>query len=347
MNYLNQPIFLIGWFRSGTTMFWNLLRKSDNFTCYYEPFHEYLLDNVTNRFNGVDPSHLNVDNYWSEYKHIPLRQFQNTWKSWFGRDRFILEENESKKDLYDFISLLLNNAPKRPVFKFVRANFRVAWLRKNFPKATIIFLARSPRAVWTSMIGRENNTDKLLSSHTTDDLGFINYMLKVSSEIGLNIPGHPYCQFYALWREVYRTVIPFASDTWWYEDAVINLDNWFDQHLSQTGLLNKMPEMTVLKGSISSKFHSNGWYYEQEMATQLFLEEGKTYQDSCNNNEKLLLKQLQEQQDIRVQLEINNCKLQNKVHELQNNFFLKLERYFRKNFSYILRRLKISYPNKQ
>lgn len=332
MNKQKQPIFLIGWFRSGTTMFWNLLRKSGNFTCYYEPFHEYLIENVTNRTNVADPTHLDVNNYWSEYKHIPLKQFQNTWKPWFGRDRFVLKTNEVAPDLYNFISLLLNSAPQRPVLKFVRANFRVAWLCKNFPKATIIFLARSPRAVWTSMVGRENITDNLLSSHTTDELGFINYMLKVSSEIGLNVPGPPYCQFYALWRKVYQTIFSFASDTWWYEDAVINLDNWFDQHLSQTGLLNKMPEMIVHKGSISSKFHSNGWYYEQEMATQLFLEEGKTYQDSCSNNEKLLLKQLQEQQDIRVQLEINNYELQKRMHKLQNKLCFKIERNLRKIF---------------
>lgn len=354
MSLQKQPIFLIGWFRSGTTMFWNLLRRSGHFTCYYEPFHEYLLENVTNCSDGVDPSHSGVDNYWSEYEHIPAGQFHNTWKPWFGRDRFVLDENDVATDLFDFISLLIERAPKRPVLKFVRANFRVSWLRKNFPKATIIFLARSPRAVWTSMVGRENSTDELLASQSTDDLGFINYMLKVSSEIGLHVPGHPYCQFYALWREVYREVTPFAEDTWWYEDAINNFDNWFDLHLSQVGLLNTIPDFTVSQGSISSKFHSNSWYLEQEMITQLALHEDKIFKDSGNNNEVLLLKQLQELQDIRFQLEINNYQLQNRVNELQNKvhelhkkLFIKTERYLRKIYCYALRKLNLLTVSKQ
>ena len=66
-----MPINIVinGYFRSGTTYFWNLLRANVKFPVFYEPLHPQL-SLFINRSQGVDETH--GMSLWEEYSKLPL-----------------------------------------------------------------------------------------------------------------------------------------------------------------------------------------------------------------------------------------------------------------------------------
>jgi hypothetical protein len=43
-----------------------------------------------------------------------------------------------------YISILIERAPGRPILQFNHVDFRLSWLRQNFPHAKIVHLYRHP-----------------------------------------------------------------------------------------------------------------------------------------------------------------------------------------------------------
>lgn len=254
----NSPIFIIGWFRSGTTLAWNLFRHDKDYTCYYEPLHESLIAFVNGLYDTTDPTHLHVDSYWTEYKELPISCFEKHWKGWYGRERFLLTKNDTAEDLYEYISFLINNAPTTPVLKFVRACHRAEWLREKFPKATIIHVVRSPRDVWKSMTKGNIDID---SAYSPDN--FVKYIYNISSELNIDPKGHPYQRFYRTWFSGYQNVNSVADETWWYED-ITHPNN---EKLAQ---IKKKYSMSFIPSQLISLQSTNNindiWYLKQELA---------------------------------------------------------------------------------
>lgn len=320
-------------------MFWNLLRSAGQFTCYYEPLHEHLLHFIESGSSIVDPSHFAVDNYWSEFEDIPIKTLRNVWRPWFGRSHWYLKDTDTANDLYDFLCTLIDYAQQPAVLKFVRANFRASWLRKHFPNATIIHLVRNPRAVWTSMVGRDflQKDDDIFFCSSIDKIGFINYMVKAASDMGLQIAGHPYRQFYGLWRKGYYQVDSVANDTWWYEDAVSDIESWFHHHLRQPGWLNELPELPILKGSIKPQLHSDSWYLQQELSVQSnVMTNVKEFTNGNNYQHRLLCHQLQELEDLcleqQIELDRWKAKYYKKVGLLPVSLVYRIKNYIRARY---------------
>jgi hypothetical protein len=152
-RWLSQTFDRRGAVSHGTTMVWNLLRRQPGWRCFLEPLHEHLLELTRRESDPTDVSHLGVERYWDEYRSLPLGRLAGLYKSWFGRSDFRLDVGSNAPDLADYLSFLLNFGP-RSMLKVTRADFRVPWIRHTFPEVTIALLCRSPRAVWTSSLGR-------------------------------------------------------------------------------------------------------------------------------------------------------------------------------------------------
>ena len=110
---------------------------------------------------GTAADHVGVDSYWDEYQPL-LPAIRKVYRPEFGIQRLFLEKHDSHEALKMYISFLLSAADGIPALQFNRVDFRLPWLRVQFPQATIIHLYRDAREQWMSMV-------KNLSREVWDD----------------------------------------------------------------------------------------------------------------------------------------------------------------------------------
>lgn len=267
-------IFLIGRFRAGTTMFWNFFRQFPQYTCYYEPLHDNMPGFLEAQATQMaDSSHVGVTDYFTEFRRLDVRQVIGLWRHWFGRSRFFIGAEESAPDLRAYLQYLIDRTPagSTPVMKFVRADFRVGWLARQFPGALVIHLARNARDHWTSSVGRNSNLDDgQIESHPTFGHYRV-YMEQIARDMGLVVEGHPYRLFYLLWKLSHAAMQPYAHAAWYYEEAVQDFPAWAQRHLVESGLCPSIPQVKIHTASVAPQFHSTEWYAAEEAAVNRFL----------------------------------------------------------------------------
>ena len=211
-------IFLNGRFRSGTTLLWQLFRRIPSTHAYYEPFHDALPEYVEASL-PPDPTHVGVVEYFAEYKDI-IEELKVSHRADFGVSRLCLNPNDTHDEMLNYIKFLANAAhSKKPVFKFVRTDFRLPWIRNNFREGKIISIKRNPRDNWLSIISKtpqeERNDDVL---NTGFDLAIWSANLApYFPAIGHNT-GHSYARHYLIWK--LSSVVAKK-----YSDLVVDFDN--------------------------------------------------------------------------------------------------------------------------
>jgi hypothetical protein len=272
------PVFLVGWWRSGTTFFWNLLREDPSYTGYFEPFHPHLDVHVA-QGDDVDPTHEGVDDYWREYRTVPGDRLEGTWEPWFGRSRFHLEPDAAAPDLQAYVDALVDQAPGRPVLKVVRGPFRAAWLRAAYPDATLVHVVRNPRCVWTSMVGRDAEGEEAVAGERH---GLFHGLVRTANELGIREDRPLYRVLYHAWLQAYGSVEAVADVTWWYDQAVRDPEDWFRSQLVEPGWLEDPPDVPVHASSLDPGHHPPSWYlsHEAAVADPRPLEEGEDPQIS-------------------------------------------------------------------
>jgi len=137
-------------FRSGSTLLWNLFRHVEGVTAYFEPFHPRLRLPRESRGGAIDATHRHVDDYWREYDAIGNidRIYRVEWHS----ERLFLDARRHEPEIKSYLETLIGRAPGRPVLQFNRADFRLPWLARAFPNASIVHLYRHPRDQWLSFL---------------------------------------------------------------------------------------------------------------------------------------------------------------------------------------------------
>ncbi len=147
---MTSPIFITGRFRSGSTLLWNIYERAAGYCAYYEPCHDNLLAHI--RYTKPMASHRGVTDYWSTYQPI-LKDVTRFHSPAFGLTRLLLEEADEWPQLARYLRLLLDAAaPDRPVLQFNRVDFRLPWLRRNFPEARIVHIWRDARETFASTV---------------------------------------------------------------------------------------------------------------------------------------------------------------------------------------------------
>jgi hypothetical protein len=200
-------IFVTGRFRSGSTLVWNLFRNLPAFTAYYEPFNERRWFDPRTRGSHVDPTHVNVSNYWAEYDGLDAleRYFSAQWKF----QQLYMPAHAWNPAMQRYIETLIENAPGRPVLQFNEMDLRLPWLRARFPGAKILHIFRHPRDQWCSTLGTDLASS---ASHTLREFaaadGF--YLLRWGADLRRYFPfltleegSHPYELFYQIWKLSY------------------------------------------------------------------------------------------------------------------------------------------------
>ena len=197
-------VFVTARFRSGSTLLWNLFRELPSCTSYYEPLNERKWFDPQTRGTRVDKSHKNVPDYWREYSGLEF--LNNTFDTRWNERQLFLGENASAANLLAYLRALIDHADHRPVLQFNRMDFRLPWLRKNFPRAKIVHLVRNPRASWySSLMSTEPcprditvtefiRFDELYLLHWMRDL---RHVFPVLADPALQ---HPYDVYYCIWK---------------------------------------------------------------------------------------------------------------------------------------------------
>jgi hypothetical protein len=239
-------VFITGRFRSGTTLLWNLFRQSDEFTAFYEPFNERQWFNPQMRGGTVDSTHRGVDDYWREFNGLdaltPLYD-----KNWIRNDLF-MNEHSYMPSMKAFLDTIIESSPTRPILQFNRVDFRLAWLKKQYPKASIIHLYRNPRDQWCSFLTDKKRMNKDSVEQTYVD----NFYLDIWCEdLYRHFPflhsqqtPHPYKRFYYIWKLSYIFGQAHSNLSISYEDLVSNPEKVVGEILAvirgNTSLLDKV-----------------------------------------------------------------------------------------------------------
>lgn len=219
-------VIITGRFRSGSTFLWNVFRAGGGFTSYYEPLNERRWFDPATRGSRVDSTHKNVDDYWREYEGLTElgKYFRPEWNH---RDLY-MAAGFHDPDMKRYVEVLIERAPLRPVLQFNRIDFRLPWIRWNFPEAMVLHLYRHPRDQWWSTFlgaapfpasGRMEDFephDKFYLKSWARDL---TYHFPFLEERAIE---HPYQAFYFIWKLSYLFGKKYAHVSVSYEDIIEN-----------------------------------------------------------------------------------------------------------------------------
>lgn len=201
-SHRDDVVFITGRFRSGSSVFWNIFRVQPECTAYYEPFNERRWFDNKVRGNFVDTSHIGITDYWTEYNG--LEQLSSFYEASWIDSALHMDENSYNTKMRSFIDTLIINTGNRPVLQFNRIDFRLPWLRKNYPYAKFLHIYRNPRDQWLSFL-----SDKILMNandvaHTYKDAFYLDVwckdLVKQFPFLSKSITPHPYMRFYYLWK---------------------------------------------------------------------------------------------------------------------------------------------------
>jgi hypothetical protein len=196
----HPPLFITARFRTGSTMIWNIFRQLPDVVALYEPLHGQLPGYISHP-NLVRKEHLYVKSYFDEYQSI--KDCVEHHRTDFSDHRLYLEEGDDYPELKEYIQVLLNSVSpgKTCVIKFNRIDFRLPWIKKNFPDAKIMHLSRNPRTQWYSTIARyEGNIDTSLEFDDFFVTTFARDLYRQFPFLSGPYTTHIYQRFYYLWK---------------------------------------------------------------------------------------------------------------------------------------------------
>jgi hypothetical protein len=255
---VGPPVFILGRFRSGTSMFWQLFRNAGEFHCLFEPLHEQLPDMIAEPPLEPDwPEYGNADAFREYLELDRIGYVLMLWRSWFGSSRFLLGPGDDAVDLGFYLRNLLRAARRRPVAKFVQCDFRAGWLRAAFPDAVIVGVERQIRDVWRSsggQVGQPSNPQRA---------PFLAYTERMADDLGVPPLDHGYQRFYLLTTLAHRSLRAVADHVWTYDAYVSDPVGWSARHLPLVGLDPDVGGFTVPSRRALDPAE-NAWFDGQE-----------------------------------------------------------------------------------
>jgi hypothetical protein len=267
------PIFITARFRTGSTLLWNLFRHVHGCTSYYEPLNERRWFDAASRGDRVDPTHIGADDYWREYEGLAhLAKYYDV--RWIDHDLF-MDRRVHAPALRMYVQELIDAAPERAVLQFNRVDFRLPWLRHQFPAARLVHLYRHPRDQWYSSLFEPAKvpTDVTIARFAQMDWFSL---LSWASDLSYVFPflqpreaEHPYDLFYMIWKLSYAFGRTYADVSVGFEALVASPAAEITRIMSSCGVHKY--DLKALTALIApqpigkwSKWASADWFAERE-----------------------------------------------------------------------------------
>ena len=275
-------IFITSRFRSGSTLLWNIFRQTQQCTAYYEPFNERKWFNPNVRGGNVDSTHRGVDDYWTEFDG--MEDLENLYDEDWIRQNLLMDESASNQNMKEFIKQLIKRAPKRPVLQFNRVDFRLPWLKQNFPNAKILHLYRNPRNQWLSFLTNQKAMCKDNVESTYIDAFYLDLwcddLYKHFDFLDRTITTHPYQRFYYIWKLSYLYGQHYSDMSMSFEDLTTDTFNTISKMMEVVKLENVPVDKLC---SVISAPDPERW--KQYADEQWF----KKHEDTCEKTLNLML----------------------------------------------------------
>jgi hypothetical protein len=271
-------VFITSRFRSGSTLLWNLFRSLPDNTAYYEPFNERRWFEQEKLSEFVDNTHVGVSDYWKEYAGLEnLSDYYD--EDWIRQDLFMTADSWKPK-MKAYIEKLAEYASGRPFYQFNRIDFRLTWLRHNFPNMKLIHLYRNPREQWCSFLTDKNLMNAKDVQTTYKDNFYLdiwcNDLEKFFPFLSLQETPHPYQRFYYLWKLSFLHGQQNSNISIEYEELVNKpIETW--QNISSAiGLSkNQVPDFASLIKPLSENkwpnYADESWFLKKEMECETVL----------------------------------------------------------------------------
>lgn len=276
---MKRPIFITARFRTGSTMLWNLFRQLPEVCAYYEPLHDYLTSFLKIPVE-VQKSHLFVKSYFDEYLNTP--KAVSLHRTDFANYKLYLEGQDSYPELYAYIDALVESVPawQTPVLQFNRIDFRLAWIKKNFPDVGLLHLVRNPRDEWYSTLEPFNNDiDKDIDFDGYDLTTWARDLYKQFPFLATPQIESIYQRFYYLWKLSYLAGQRLSDLTVSYEDILSNPQKKVTELLYFADLYSDRNLDICLKIVESNpkrawkKDREDSWFDEMEQKCEIILDE--------------------------------------------------------------------------
>jgi hypothetical protein len=283
MIYESQPVFIHSLFRSGSTYFFNVFRRSPaKYWCYQEPLNEYLLHAATAPERLLD-IHEQTSTYLRHpslsrpyfYEFYPLAtEVGRLFRKEFPYDHYFLSETDDITDLKAYLTALIEGAQGRPVFQCCRSAGRVARCHKECG-GKHIFLWRNPWDQWWSykvdyyfdkvnLMIANAQSPPLFIRQLRNDLGITPFH---SHDIWLEFKhfdlhrldaAGSYTLFYALWCHAMLEARPYC-------DISINIDQLSLSELYRNEILSALDDMGIKGLDLSDAAIPIGVYGKQDV----------------------------------------------------------------------------------
>ena len=275
------PVFITARFRSGSTLLWNIFRHIPECTAYYEPLNERRWFDPLVRGNRIDKTHIGVDDYSREYDG--LEDLGKVYQeNWIDRNLF-MDARFWEPNLAAYIQALIDAASNIAVLQFNRVDFRLPWLRHNFPQARIIHLYRHPRDQWCSALVDPTNFPKTGSVAEFEPHDHF-YLLAWARDLSVHFPflnpetaDHPYDVFYYIWKLSYLYGRHFADASICFESLCETPDHELPRLLRVAGLdkyeyapLKKLIVQETSNGRWR-RYADTKWFEERESSCETIL----------------------------------------------------------------------------
>ncbi len=141
-----------------------------------------------------------------------------------------------------YVEGLVDAAPATAVLQFNRLDFRLAWIRRMFPRARLIHLVRHPRDQWCSSLLRPSDFPKDRPADTFAPHDHF-YLLTWARDLRRAFPfldpangDHPYRTFYYIWKLSCLYGLSYSHASFRFEDLVACPDRVVPQIMEAAGV---------------------------------------------------------------------------------------------------------------
>ena len=174
---MSNTVFIHSLFRSGSTYFFNKLRNSGTFTCFYEPLHQDLIalrkKNIHTFWGFTPTSEVTTKQnhpkltapHFKEYETL-FHDNEDTlpfFKKSYAFDEYSEVKSKDFKPYIDSLISLAKNNQSIPLLQFNRTTLRIDWFQKEYTDALNLVLLRNPKDQFESYLNRSENIFEIMN----------------------------------------------------------------------------------------------------------------------------------------------------------------------------------------
>ena len=275
-------VFVTARFRTGSTLLWNIFRHVPGCVAYYEPLNERRWFDPEMRGSRLDPTHRDVTDYWREYEGLSeLGEWHR--EDWTDRGLF-MDESAWNPNLRRYLArLIARAAPSRAVLQCNRLDFRLPWIRRQFPGATLIHLYRHPRDQWCSSLVNPAAVPRDVTMNRFEPFDHF-YLQRWALDLQAHFPflspdveTSPYRVFYFIWKLSYLFGVGYADYSLAFEDLIKSPRAEIAKLGSAAGLDMDPERLAALVTDVPvgrwQKYADDAWFRAHESACEDILAE--------------------------------------------------------------------------